>query len=152
MNPVPTLRRTAWHEAGHAVVAWERGCTVVHVSVRWEGKSFGRSRHAPRGDPSISSERERESIIAMGGWASELALRETEGHCSYDSDDLKSVCSWIVDHAGEDRVGIELGHAEREAERIVAENIDRIERLAEQLVRRHELANANEIRAIIEGL
>jgi hypothetical protein len=88
----------------------------------------------------------------MAGWASELASRETDGDSTYDSSDLAYVFNWIVDHAGEDRVAIELGWAEREAERIVAENIDRIERLADQLLRRGELANANEIRIIIEGL
>src|SRR5215470_5977482 len=43
----PTLRRVAWHEAGHAVVAWERGLTVTSVSIRPDGEGFGRSQHPP---------------------------------------------------------------------------------------------------------
>jgi ATP-dependent Zn protease len=151
MNSIPTLRRTAWHEAGHAVVAWERGCAVVCVSIRPKGESFGRSQHSPCGDPSIPSERERENIIAMAGWASELASMETDGDGTYDSGDIAHVLNGIVNHAGEDRVAIELGWAEREAERIVAENIDRIGRLADQLLARGELTNTNEITGIIEG-
>lgn len=72
-----SLRRTAWHEAGHAVVAWDQGFTVVLVSVRpEEGESFGRSTHKPAGDCAIPLERQRESIVAMGGWAAELASGE----------------------------------------------------------------------------
>jgi ATP-dependent Zn protease len=151
MNSKPTLRRTAWHEAGHAVVAWERGCTAVFVSIQPDGESLGRSRHTPCGDPSIPSERERENIIAMAGWASELASGETDGDGTYDSSDLAYVLNGIVHHTGEDSVAVQLGWAEREAERIVSENIERIERLADQLLRRRELTNTTEIGAIIEG-
>ena len=76
---------------------------------------------------------------------------EADGDGTYDSSDVAHVLSLIVDHAGEDRVAIELGWAESEAERIVAVNIDRIEHLADQLLKRGELTNANEITAIIEG-
>jgi hypothetical protein len=30
----PSLKRTAWHEAGHAVVAWALGLSVTLVSIR----------------------------------------------------------------------------------------------------------------------
>jgi ATP-dependent Zn protease len=46
---IPSLKRTAWHEAGHAVVAWDQGFTVVLVSIRPEGESYGRSTHTPGG-------------------------------------------------------------------------------------------------------
>jgi hypothetical protein len=81
----------------------------------------------------------------MARWALELASRETDGDGTCDSSDLAYVLNRIVDHAGEDRVAIELGWAECEAERIVAENVRRIERLADQLLARGELANRTEI-------
>lgn len=119
-NGQPTLRRTAWHEAGHAVVAWDRDLTVTHISIRPEGESFGRSQHTPAGDCSIASERERENIVAMAGRAAELASGEA-GERTYNSGDLQCVLSRIPG----DRVAIELGWAEDEAHRIVSENVRR---------------------------
>jgi ATP-dependent Zn protease len=76
MTAGPTLRQTAWHEAGHAVVAWDQGFTVTLVSIRPEGGSLGRSQHTPMGDCAIPSERQRENIVAMAGWAAELQSGE----------------------------------------------------------------------------
>jgi hypothetical protein len=87
----------------------------------------------------------------MAGWASELASSETDGDVTYDSSDLEYVLKRIIEYAGEDRVEIELGWAELEAERIVKENIDRIGRLADQLMSHRELTDTNEIGAIIGG-
>jgi ATP-dependent Zn protease len=87
MTAGPTLRQTAWHEAGHAVVAWYQGFTVTLVSVRRIGDSYGRSRHTPPADCAIPSERERESIVAMAGWAAELKSGEA-AEATFDSDDL----------------------------------------------------------------
>src|SRR5689334_9508697 len=84
----PSLKRTAWHEAGHAVVAWEQGLTVTHVSIRPEGESIERSTHSPAGDCTIESERYRENIVAMGGWAAELASGEVgDDNWTYDCGD-----------------------------------------------------------------
>ena len=96
MTTAPSLRRTAWHEAGHAVTAWDQGFIVVLVSVKPEGESLGRSTHTPAGDCSIQSERQRENIVAMAGWAAELASGEAEDGGTYDSDDLSWVLSRIV--------------------------------------------------------
>jgi hypothetical protein len=85
----------------------------------------------------------------MAGWASELASSETDGDVTYDSSDLEYVLNRIIEYAGEDRAEIELGWAELEAERIVKENVDRIGRLADQLMSRRELTDT--IGAIIEG-
>jgi hypothetical protein len=49
------------------------------------------------------------------------------------------------------RIAIEQGWAEQEAERIVSENLDRIERLATELLHRGELTDALEILKLIEG-
>jgi ATP-dependent Zn protease len=148
MTATPTLRRTAWHEAGHAVVAWKQGFTVTLVSIKSEGPSFGRSTHTPAGDCSIWEERQCENIVAMGGWAAELASGEAnDGSGTYDSDDLRCVLSRIP----EGQVDIELGWAEKEAERIVSENRERVERLAGVLLDRIELTDKDEIRDIIEG-
>jgi ATP-dependent Zn protease len=146
----PSLRRTAWHEAGHAVVAWAQRLTVVLVSIRPDGKSFGRSTHTPAGDCTIDSERERENIVAMGGWAAELASGEASDGVTYDSGDMNCLLS-RVDQFAPSRVNIELGWAEDEAHRIVSENIDRIKRLADVLLERTELSDAAEIKAVIEG-
>jgi ATP-dependent Zn protease len=149
MATPPSLRRTAWHEAGHAVVAWDQRFKVVLVSIRPEGESFGRSSHTPAGNCAIASERQRESIVAMGGWAAEHASGEV-GDRTYDGGDLSWVLSSIAEHAPT-QVASELGWAESEAERIVRANIERVDRLAKELIKREELADAAEILAIIEG-
>jgi ATP-dependent Zn protease len=108
MTAGPTLRQTAWHEAGHAVVAWDQGFTVTLVSIRREGDSLGRSQHTPRGDCPIPSERERENIGAMAGWAAELASGEADEDGPYDSGDLTFVLDQLNQHAPS-RIEIELG-------------------------------------------
>jgi ATP-dependent Zn protease len=73
MKAGPTLKQTAWHEAGHAVAAWDQGFTVTLVSIQPDGESLGRSQYIPAGDCAIPAERQRENIVAMAGWAAELA-------------------------------------------------------------------------------
>jgi len=143
----PSRRRTAWHEAGHAVVAWVQDFTVVSVSIRpAEDGSFGRSVHSPVVDCSIQSERVRDNIVAMGCWAAELASGEA-GDTTYDSGDV----TCLLSRTPEELWKIELGWAEQEAERIVRSNIHRVERLATVLLERTELTDAAEIKAVIEG-
>src|SRR5437868_10505702 len=146
----PTSRRIAWHEAGHAVAAWDHGFTVVLVSIKPEtlpqGVSFGRSQHLPETDCAIRSERQRENIVAMAGWAAEMASGEA-GDETYDSGDLSCVLSRV----DPSRLEIELGLAESEAERIVSANKHRVRRLADELIKRGELSDADEILAIIEA-
>jgi hypothetical protein len=145
----PTLQQVAWHEAGHAVVAWDRGFTVTLVSIRRIGDSYGRCQHTPAVDYAVPSERERENIVAMAGWAAELASGEANGD-TYDSSDLSWVLTRLDQHAPS-RIRIELGWAESEAHRIVSANLGRIERLATELLHRVELLDASEILSLIEG-
>jgi len=149
IGSTPTPRQTAWHEAGHAVVAWDQGFTVTLVSIRRIGDSYGRCQHTPAADCAIQSERERENIVAMAGWAVELASGEANGE-TYDSSDLSWVLSGLHQHAPS-RIDIELGWSESEAQRIVSANFDRIERLAIELIHRVELPDASEILKLIEG-
>ena len=69
---------------------------------------------------------------------------------TYDSADLTFVLSRLDQHAPS-RIEIELGWAESEAQRIVSANLERIERLAHELMSRKELTSAAEILDIIEG-
>ncbi|WP_315729841.1 hypothetical protein [Bradyrhizobium sp. SZCCHNRI2010] len=146
---IATLKQIAWHEAGHAVVAWDQGFTVVLVSIQKLGENFGRTMHTPAADCSIRSERERENIVAMGGWAAEHRSGEA-ADVTYDGSDLSCILSRIAEHAP-DRMAIELGSAEQEAERIISANIDRVEQLADELLKRQELTDPAEILRIIEG-
>jgi hypothetical protein len=125
-------------------VAWDRGLTVVLVSIRPDDKSFGRATHTPCGDYTVDAERQRENIVAMGGWAAENASGEADDGHTYDGADLQ----WILDHCPDERRAIELGWAEQEADRIVRTNLSRVERLAAVLMERIELTNADEIRDI----
>jgi hypothetical protein len=145
----PTLRQTAWHEAGHAIAAWDQGFTVTLVSIRCIGDSYGRSQHSPAGDCAIPAERERENNVAMAGWAAELASGEANDG-TYDSADLSWVLSRLHQHAPS-RIEIELGWAESEAQRIVSANLGRVDRLATELLHRGELLDASEILKLIEG-
>ncbi|MBW7964953.1 hypothetical protein [Bradyrhizobium sp. BR 10261] len=147
MTNEPTLHRTAWHEAGHAVVAWAQKFTVTAISIRpGSDGSRGRCTHEPAGDCSIPEERWRENIVAMGGWAAELACGEAVER-TYDGGDMKVLLSRVPDG----RVDVELGWAESEAERLVRENLDRVARLASALLAREEIVGADEIKALIEG-
>jgi hypothetical protein len=121
--------------------------TVVLVSIRPDGNGFGRSTHTPAGDCTIAAERERENIVAMAGWAAELASGEAGDGVTYDSGDL----GWVLSRIPDVRVPIELGRAEDEAQRIVRANLERIERLAGVLLERTEISDAAEIKSIIEG-
>jgi ATP-dependent Zn protease len=147
-KPPNSLRRTAWHEAGHAVVAWKSGKTVVLVSIAPDRTSKGRSTHLPGFDADSEDDRVRENIIAMGGWAAEKASGEADDGLTYDSADML----WIYAHSSEDHFDVDFGWAEQEAERIVRENLSRVERLAAALMERTELVDADEIKRIIEGL
>jgi ATP-dependent Zn protease len=149
MKTAPTLRQTAWHEAGHAVVAWEQGFTVTLVSIKAEGSSLGRSQHTPVGDCAIPAERQRENLVAVAGWAAELQSGEAD-EGTFDSGDLTRVLNRLHQYAPS-RIDVELGWAESEAQRIVSANLKQIERLAHELMRRGELTSADEIRDIIEG-
>jgi hypothetical protein len=115
---------------------------AVYLRRRWR-------RHTPMGDCAIPSERQRENIVAMAGWAAELQSGEA-GDATYDSSDLEWVLNCLHQHAPS-RIEIELGWAESEAQRIVSANLDRIERLALELTSREELVNPAEILDIIEG-
>jgi hypothetical protein len=95
------------------------------------------------------SERQRENIVAMAGWAAELQSGEA-GDDTYDSSDLASLLNCLRQHAPS-RIDIEWGWAECEAERIVSANLDRIERLAHAHMSREELTGAAQILDIIEG-
>jgi hypothetical protein len=86
----------------------------------------------------------------MGGWAAELLSGEANDGVPCDSGDMSCVLSRI-DQFAPSRVKIELGWAEDEAHRIVCANLDRVQRLADVLLDRLELTDANEIRDIIEG-
>jgi ATP-dependent Zn protease len=130
-------------------VAWDQGFTVTLVSISPEGDSLGRSQHTPMGDCAIPSERQRENIVAMAGWAAELQSGEA-GDATYDSSDLTWVLNRLHQHVPS-RIEIELGWAESEAERIVSANLDRIERLTRELMSREELVSSAEILDIIEG-
>jgi hypothetical protein len=90
---------------------------VDAVSVRPEGSGLGRSQHTPAGDGAIPSERQRENIVALAGWAAELASGEANENGTYDSADLTFVLSRLDQHAPS-RIEIELGWAESEAQRI----------------------------------
>jgi len=149
---LPSLKRTAWHEAGHAVAAWVLGFEVTAVSIEQMGESFSRSTHGPGADCSIAEERARENTVAMAGWFAELASDAvSEGGATYDNDDLSGVRSRIVEHAGDEQIEAELVLAEREAERIIRTNLERVKRLADALLDRTELTNPEEIRSIIQG-
>jgi ATP-dependent Zn protease len=147
MKKQPTLRRTAWHEAGHAVAAWDQGLAVTLVSIKPDARSLGRTCQERAGDIDPVQARQRDNIVIMAGWAAEHVSGEADDGNTYDGSDLRQVLCRIPDG----RVEIELGWAEQEAERIVRENKTRVERLVVVLLKRLELTDADEIKAIIEG-
>lgn len=150
MQKMPTLKRTAWHEAGHAIAAMDQGFTVVLVSIRPDDKSFGRCTHTPVGDPAVALERERENIVAMGGWAAELASGEAADGCTYDLSDMSWLLSRVDQHAPT-QIAAELGWAEAEAQRIVSANIEKLRRLAGELLKRQEISGVDEILAAVKA-
>jgi hypothetical protein len=89
MAAAPTLRQTAWHEAGHAVVAWDQKFTVTLVSIRHTADGYGRCDFTPKVDCAIPSEMRRENVVALAGWAAEIASGAVTDLC--DSDDYSRV-------------------------------------------------------------
>ena len=75
-DSTPTLRRTAWQEAGHAVVAWDQKVKVTLVSIKPDAKSLGRTEQERASDPDPALARQRDNIVTMGGWAGENASGE----------------------------------------------------------------------------
>jgi hypothetical protein len=121
-------------------------CLVTSLAIFLPSRGL----NTPAGDGAIPSERQRENIVALAGWAAELASGEANENGTYDSADLTFVLSRLDQHAPS-RIEIELGWAESEAQRIVSANLERIERLAHELMSRKELTSAAEILDIIEG-
>lgn len=110
-------------------MAWDQGFSVTLVSIQREGESFGRSQHAPAADCTVPTERQRENIVAMGGWAAELSSGEAD-EGTYDSADMSCLLIRLDEHAPS-RLTIELDWAEQESQRIVSANLDRVERALE---------------------
>jgi hypothetical protein len=123
---------------------------VVLVSIRRDGDVFGRSTHTPAGDWAVPEERQQQCIVAMAGWTAEHASGEADDGTTYDSGDLSCVLSGLDQYAPS-QIDAELGWAEQEAARIVSEHPHRVERLANELLKRGDITDAEEIRAIIEG-
>src|ERR1700722_20949243 len=89
----PPLRRTAWQEAGHAVVAGDQKVKVTLVSIKPDAKSLGRTEQERASDPDPALARQRDNIVTMGGWAGENASGEADDGNIYDGSDLRQVLS-----------------------------------------------------------
>ena len=96
---------TAYHEAGHAVVAWALGATIDQVSL-WAASAYDDVDDGPRrfgdcrvrwpgggqafaGDPMLA----RELLVLVAGPVAEKLYRD-------DEIDIASVASWQADAAG----------------------------------------------------
>jgi len=128
-------RRTAYHEAGHAVVGWALGLHIgwVRIEDDYNGKAdIGISDHLPPAD---------QVAIAMGGWygaalsgVEPLHDDETLGDHAYALNVTSAACpdddeaSEIVYREGSDR-----------AQALVAGHAELVAQIADELLRRGEI-------------
>lgn len=94
-----TLKRVAYHEAGHTLIAWLGGNLPVQVTVVGRGGSAGYMEMAYDEDQAIMTKPEIEQRIreTMGGRASELHFYGAEaGLSSGVAGDLKQATAWAL--------------------------------------------------------
>jgi ATP-dependent Zn protease len=140
MDP-PFHEPTAYHEAGHAVMALALGRPVHRVSLLPDGQFLGLCRFGKGAFRPTEDWLEREILIALGGIAAEAIHT---GHYAWDgaARDQQYVHGLAVQRAGE-------RHAERLERRMLAKaehlltqerNWRAVELIAAELMRRREIS------------
>jgi len=131
------LRRAAFHEAGHAVVARALGLTVEAASIREDRTTAGRVRFRVGGDRRSA---EREIVVLLsGGVAEKLATgaADADGAAS----DVAAAWELLLSMASsEERAKEWMAAAWRAAEKLVTENWSSVIQLAEALLARRSVA------------
>ncbi|MEM6330248.1 MAG: cell division protein FtsH, partial [Planctomycetota bacterium] len=111
-------RMTAYHEAGHALVAWKApGCDPVHkVTIVPRGRALGVTQLIPDEDRHSQSETEMHATLAMalGGRAAEkLVFDEYSNGASSDLDRATQLARRMVTHWGmSERLGPVAHHGD----------------------------------------
>lgn len=138
----------AFHEAGHAVIAWSLKVKVHHARM---GSDEGIVAHRDLClyfDPIDSLEyhvkAKKLALIALGGRVAEKAFLEIRGYepvSHYDHFDTVELADLAHEIYGDNATSSQnwIAECEQEADQIIATNFDRLEALAKELMRSRSL-------------
>jgi ATP-dependent Zn protease len=110
------LRRTAYHEAGHAFVAWRQGLKVTRATIRVRGEYLGSVSHSGRftakqvesiklGDitPQIREKCEKRLRVLLAGWLAEHRYDRTAANEGFAGCDYGKALDYMLMMTGSQR-------------------------------------------------
>lgn len=131
MHAADYLRGVAYHEAGHAVVAFALGLCVVSILLREQGEGNSETKITPAGYLSMTDQ----IAVLAAGKVAERAFNSPLPDYPGDGDSEKALNLVLQHHDGASSDKIELymmaGHARARA--LLAEHRDRVVRIAKHL-------------------
>lgn len=155
-------KRTAYHEAGHAVVAWLLGLACRHVTIEPEGDSLGHVLHKKTHDPKrrerLASElkpkaRDRAYVESLalcslaGAAGAGLCIGEDFDECGADADygnacECLSYLTYMHGRASRDTMELDayLAYLKYRARNMIQHNHYAVRKLAEALLVRRKIA------------
>jgi hypothetical protein len=134
-------KATAWHEAGHAVIAYRLGVEIIGVTIV-PYREYAGSCLRLHTDP------ERAIQIALAGSLAETRI-SPDDDAEYDDGDYDTASGLARDLAGSDGARELLRHMERSTRRLVDQHWAEIERVALALLN-HDLLTGLQVKNIIE--
>lgn len=152
-----SIKRTAYHEAGHAVMAYNLRLRIRHATIIPEEEYLGRVKHSAGGSihpewesgPTTRTEIERRAIVALSGNVAEYLLTGRRYMVGSEGD-YQTVVNLLSYLAGPEETGKYIEWLWYRTKGILA--IDywwlAIQRLAEELLKHHYL-KSKRIREII---
>lgn len=135
----------AFHEAGHAVVAWALGVELFGASIS-EGKggvvrhkSFNFSIHTTMNFADDIEKARKQTMLSLGGKFAERALLEVNGRqpeSFHDDMDMAEVESLALQLFGDDKISAKIWISECEdaVDKIIVKFYDRVANVADALL------------------
>lgn len=150
--PPAALVITAFHESGHAVLAWHFGYAFSFVSVERDGDDLGGFMHADPDMFSFSTAREKEKtrrdwvVISQGGLAAQRLVDPQPTPFAGQADDenahdILARLGLVSPYSGEVELGRALRPFRRRANELVRTRRSHIEALASALVERRRMTD-----------
>jgi len=160
VNDTPDIERQllAYHEAGHAVIAWARSVRLRSVQLHEDSGLSVDAQHFLMYDPVTMSASQwqhakTKALILLAGEAAERGFQDLHGACvegDWAESDRQEFDSLIEDLFGDEGPVAAFSRPAlvREVDCLIEENWGRIEKLAAALIERRHLTGA-EAEAII---
>ena len=133
-------RRTAIHEVGHAVAAYNAGITIEKVSVKSQIGSYGRVSYKNKEGSMTEKEcMDRLVMLLSGRNAERVILGSNATGCSNDFERAKNLASLMVDSFAMGEIGITtsgdfLREADKQSMELLRKYSRKIEKVADELL------------------